>query len=263
MQAARPRRKARPSNEAVSRNEGEPHRMSSENTTTGEPSRSTDGEGCQDRAGQSRKDLGPKSLMSDQRAGGVSGGGGPRKVVRLSGETCDGGASSDAPTSGSSAAKPCEAGRAVAGVGDLHSSVDLADIKTAGERREGTCPTALQRGEGPTDGQSLVLWIGTKQRFGHLDGCYIGEKSRDETSRMGGWFSCFLLKTNRKNRDSVSRVRENRSHGLMRGRAAFSGYRRAAFPTLRATMKLTTITGRLFRALCSRHPAPGSCPGLI
>jgi hypothetical protein len=48
--------------------------MSSEIAMTGEPSRFVNGEGCQDRAGQSRKDVGPKSLMSDQRAGGVSGG---------------------------------------------------------------------------------------------------------------------------------------------------------------------------------------------
>jgi hypothetical protein len=154
--------------------------MSSENASTGEPNHSADGEGCKDRAGQSRKDLGPKSLMSDQRAGGVSGGGGSGRDVRLSGETCDGGASSDVSTSGTSAAKPREAGRAVAGVGDLHSSVDLTDIKTVGERREGTCPTALQRGGGSTDGQSPALWIGTKQRSSHLDGMlYRGEKQGD------------------------------------------------------------------------------------
>ena len=56
-------------------------------------------------------------------------------------------------------------------------------------------------------------------------GCYIGEKSRETISRMGGWFFCLLLKPNRKNWDSVSRVRENRLHGLMRGRAALAGYR--------------------------------------
>ena len=82
--------------------------------------------------------------MSDQHTGGVSGGGGLGKGVRLSGETCGGGASCDASTSGTSAAKPRKAGRAVAGVGDLHSSGDLADIKTVGERREGTCSHASQ-----------------------------------------------------------------------------------------------------------------------
>ena len=142
--------------------------MSFENSTTGKPSRSSLGEGCQDRAGQSRKDIGPQSLMSDQRAGGVCGGGGLGRVVRLSGETCDGGASADASTSGTSVAKPREAGRAVAGVGDLHSSADPADIKTAGERREGTCPTASQRGEGLDDGWSDELWIKTSPKVRKL-----------------------------------------------------------------------------------------------
>ncbi len=77
MGAARCRRKARLKSEPVSRNEGEPHRMSSESAKIGEPSHYANGEGCQDRAGQSRKDVGPQSLGSDQRTGGVSGGGGP------------------------------------------------------------------------------------------------------------------------------------------------------------------------------------------
>jgi hypothetical protein len=205
--------------------------MSSESTTTSEPNHYTDGEGCQDRAGQSRKDIGPKSLMSDQRAGGVGGGGGWRKVVRLSGETCHGGLPSGVPTSGTSAATPCKAGRAEAGVGDLHSSVDLADIKTAGERREGTCPNASRRGEGPTDGQSHALWIGTKQRFGNLNGCYIGAQKQERPD--AAWAASFVLvETKPKERDSVSRVRENRSHGLMRGRAANAGYRLVALSTL-------------------------------
>ena len=196
--------------------------MSSESAITGEPSHYANGEGCQDQAGQSRKDIGPQSLGSDQRTGGVSGGGGPRRMVRLSGETCPGGPPSGGPTSSSSAATPREAGRAEAGVGDLHSSVDLRDRTTRGERREGTCPHATQRGGGLTDGQSAhALWIGTIQKFDHLDVCYIGaQKQEQKISHMGGWFTCLLLKPNRKNGDSVSRVRENRLHGLTRGRAA-------------------------------------------
>lgn len=135
---------------------------------TGEPSRFLNGEGCQDWAGQSRKDVGPKSLMSDQRAGGVSGGGGSGRVGRLSGETCDGEWPSGDSTSGASAATPREAGRAVAGVGDLHSSVDPADRTTAGERREGTCPHASQRSEGPDDGWSDELWIKTSPKVRKL-----------------------------------------------------------------------------------------------
>ena len=142
--------------------------MSSENATTGEPSRYLNGEGCQDRAGQSRKDIGPKSLRSDQRAGGVSGGGGSGRADGLSGETCAGGTSSDVSTSSSSAATPREAGWAGAGVGDLHSSGDPADIKTAGERREGACPPASQRGEGPDDGRSDELWIKTSPKVRQL-----------------------------------------------------------------------------------------------
>lgn len=142
--------------------------MSSENARTGEPSHSADGEGCQDRAGQSRKDIGPKSLMSDQRTGGVSGDGGSGRVVGLSGETCRGGSPSGDSTTGASAATPREAGRAAAGVGDLHSSVDLADRTTAGERREGTCPPASQSGKGPDDGWSDELWIKTSPKVRKL-----------------------------------------------------------------------------------------------
>lgn len=106
--------------------------------------------------------------MSDQRAGGVSGGGGSGRVVRLSGETCDGELPCGDSTSGASAAKPREAGRAVAGVGDLHSSVEPADRTTAGERREGTCPPASQSGEGPDDGWSDELWIKTSPKVRKL-----------------------------------------------------------------------------------------------
>ena len=106
--------------------------------------------------------------MSDQHTGGVSGGGGLGKDVRLSGETCVGGASCDASTTGTNAAKPRKAGRAAAGVGDLHSSGDLADIKTAGERREGTCFHASQSGKGPDDGWSDELWIKTSPKVRKL-----------------------------------------------------------------------------------------------
>ena len=142
--------------------------MSFDSAKPSEPNRSANGEGCQGRAGQSRKDVGPKSLMSDQHTGGVSGGGGLGKDVRLSGETCGGGASCDASTTGTSAAKPRKAGRAVAGVGDLHSSVDLTDIKTVGERREGTCSHASQSGKGPDDGWSDELWIKTSPKVRKL-----------------------------------------------------------------------------------------------
>lgn len=142
--------------------------MSSESESPGEPSRSENGEGCQGRTGQSRKDIGPKPLLSEQHTGGVGGGGGFGRVGGLSDETCSGGAALAVPTSGASAATPCEAGRAAAGVGDLHSSVDPADRTTAGERREGTCPPASQRGKGPDDGWSDELWIKTSPKVRKL-----------------------------------------------------------------------------------------------
>ena len=181
--------------------------MSSESATTGEPSRSADGEGCQGRAGQSRKDVGPKSLRSDQRAGGVSGGGGSGRVVRLSGETCYGELPLSNSTSGASAATPREAGRAVAGVGDLHSSVDPADRTTAGERREGTCPHASQSSEGPDDGWSDELWIKTSPKVRKLQRVLYRKAKAEPTP----------LKPIRKNGDSESRMRENRLSGLTRG----------------------------------------------
>ena len=141
---------------------------------------------------QSRKDRGPKSLIFDQHGRGVSGGGGLGKVVRLSGETCGGGASCDASTTGKSAAKPRKAGRAAAGVGGLHSSDDLADIKIAGERRKGTCSHASQSGKGPYDGWGDELWIKTSPKVRKLQRVlYLKAKA----SRIGGSIvsrkSCF------------------------------------------------------------------------
>ena len=136
--------------------------MSSESTKTDEPSRSTDGEGCQDRAGQSRKDVGPKSsIKPGQRVGGVGGGGGSGRMVRVSCENCRDGVASSASTTGPSQAKPGEAGRVAAEVGAVHSSVDPTDRITVGERRDGTCPSASQSGEGLDDGQGDELWIKT------------------------------------------------------------------------------------------------------
>lgn len=142
--------------------------MSSESARTGEPNHSADGEGCQGQAGQSRKDIGPKSSEPGQRTGGVSGGGGIGRVVRVSCETCEDGAASRAPTAGTSQATPDKAGWVRTGVGDIHSSVDLTDRTTVGERRDGTCPSASQSGEGPDDGQGEQLWIKTSKKVRKL-----------------------------------------------------------------------------------------------
>jgi RNA-directed DNA polymerase len=142
--------------------------MSSESTRTDEPSRSTDGEGCQDRVGQSRKDVGPKSSEPGQRIGGVGEGGGPGRRVRVSCENCSDEVASGTSTTGASQAKPGEAGRVAAEVGAVHSSVDPTDITTGGERRDGTCPSASQSGEGPDDGQGDELWIKTSAKVRKL-----------------------------------------------------------------------------------------------
>lgn len=142
--------------------------MSFEKSRTGKPNLSSLGEGCQDQAGQSRKDVGPKSLMSDQRTGGVCGGGKIGRVVGVSCETCGNGRSKDRPNSGTSKVNPRKAGSVPAGVGDIHSSVDLPDIKTGGERRDGTCSHAQRSGEGSDDGQGEDLWIKTSPKIRKL-----------------------------------------------------------------------------------------------
>ena len=49
--------------------------------------------------------------------------------------------------------------------------------------------------------------------------------------------------TNPKERDSESRVRENRLHGLTRGRAASAGFRLAALSTLLVWLQFESISG--------------------
>ena len=142
--------------------------MSSEIARTGEPSHFLNGEGCQEQAGQSREDIGPKSSMPGQRAGGVSGGGGTGRVVGVSCETCDEGDRTGALNCGTSQATPGKADSLAAGVGDIHSSEDLTDRTTVGERRDGACPHASQSGKGPDDGQGEELWIKTSPKVRKL-----------------------------------------------------------------------------------------------
>ena len=141
--------------------------MSSETARTGEPSHYLNGEGCEGQAGQSGKDVGPKSSMPVQRAGGVSGDGGTRRVVGVSCETCGDGASRGSPTIGTSPLAG-EADRVGAGVRDIHSSVDLPDSTTGGERRDGTCSRAQQSGEGRDDDRGEELWIKTSPKVRKL-----------------------------------------------------------------------------------------------
>ena len=140
--------------------------MSSDITKTNEPNLSTGEEGCQDQGGRSRKDIRPKSSEPGQRVGGVGGGGGPGSVVRVSCENCGEGVASRTPTLGPSQAKG-KAESVAAVVGAVHSSVDPADSKTAGERRDGTCSNARQSSEEYDDGQG-ELWIETSEKVQKL-----------------------------------------------------------------------------------------------
>jgi RNA-directed DNA polymerase len=146
--------------------------MSSETASTDEPNHFLNGEGCQGRAGQSRKDIGPKASMSGQRVGGVSGGGGLGRGDGISWETCRRADSPvEAATAGTTPSLAAKTVRAVAGVGDLHSSVEARDSITRAERREGTCANAHQRSEGPDkqdDGRGDNLWIRTSLKVRKL-----------------------------------------------------------------------------------------------
>ena len=146
--------------------------MSSETATTDEPNHFLNGEGCQDRAGQSRKDIGPKSSMSGQRVGGVSGGGGLGRGDEISWETCRRAALPvEGATAGTTPSLAAKAVGAVAGVGDLHSSAEARDSTTRAERREGTCANAHQRSKGPDkpdDGRGENLWIRTSLKVRKL-----------------------------------------------------------------------------------------------
>jgi RNA-directed DNA polymerase len=89
-------------------------------------------------------------------------------MVRVSCENCSDEVASGTSTAGTSQAKPDEAGRVAAEVGAVHSSVDPTDIKTVGERRDGTCPCASQSSEGRDDGQGDELWIKTSPKVRKL-----------------------------------------------------------------------------------------------
>lgn len=142
--------------------------MSSETARTGEPNHFLNGEGCQGQAGQSRKDIGPKSSLSVQRTGGVSGDGGTQRMAGVSCETCSDGFLQGSPTSGTSGKAPDKAETVAAGVRDIHSSVDLSESTTGGERRDGTCSHAPQSGKGRDDDRGEELWIKTSPKVRKL-----------------------------------------------------------------------------------------------
>ncbi|MEN9601220.1 MAG: hypothetical protein RIS56_826 [Verrucomicrobiota bacterium] len=130
--------------ELSGRNEGEPHRMSLENTTIGKPSHYQIGEGCQ--AASSNRQVGAVD------SGGVSGGNTTGRGIQVSWEISERGAATPQPTA--QGGEPSEAERADREVGVLRSSEDPAEDKTAGERREGTWVNANANSAGSGDGRS-------------------------------------------------------------------------------------------------------------
>jgi len=124
-------------------NEGEPHRMSLENTTTGKPSYYQIGEGCH--AASSNRQVGAVD------SGGVSEGNTTGRGIKVSWEISERGVATPQPTA--QGGEPSEAERADREVGVLRSSADPAESKTAGERREGTWVNANANSAGSGDGR--------------------------------------------------------------------------------------------------------------
>ena len=115
-----------------------------------------------------------------------------------------------------------EAGRVAGEVGVLHSSVDLWDNRTHGEPREGTCVDARKRSDG----------VVTAGKPG-----YQRQASPESSTPAPAGRRKPIGK-----RHSESRVRENRTHGLMRG-----GSRRTMAFGLPIRRLLPTLLGDLPR----------------
>ncbi len=109
--------------------------------------------------------------------------------ARVSGENCRGGRK---PTASASPATPGKAGRAVAEVGGLRSSVEVWESQR--ERRETTCSKVWEEDEGRGDGP--LAGYQRRAKFGRIP--------QRTASPCDDW-------------NSESRMRENRPSGLMRG----------------------------------------------
>ena len=109
--------------------------------------------------------------------------------ARVSGENCRGGRK---PTASASPATPGKAGRAVAEVGGLRSSVEVWESQR--ERREITCSKVWEEDEGRGDGP--LAGYQRRAKFGRIP--------QRTASPCDDW-------------NSESRMRENRPSGLMRG----------------------------------------------
>ena len=124
-------------------NEGKPHLMSLENSTSGKPSRCRNGEGCH--ATPHNRHMGVVD------SGGVSEGDTTGRETKVSWEVSGrGAATSQPPVQGGD---PPKAGRAAREVGVPRSSVDAAETTTAAERRGGTWVDADANSAGPGDGR--------------------------------------------------------------------------------------------------------------
>ena len=97
-------------------------------------------------------------------------------------------------------------------VGDLHSSVDPSDIITDGEPREGTCPNASRRSEGYGDGPAL-----REYKHHNISKASNGALSASKRDSSIAKLS-MILRNQTEEWDPVSRMRENRSYGLTRGK---------------------------------------------
>ena len=112
---------------------------------------------------------------------------------RVSGETCSG----EEHSTGGTTPEREKAHRAGAGVGGLGSSEDLWDRITQRERSETTCSAVAKSGKGRGDGPQ-------------------GLPTPDKVRQLQITLYRKAWKANRQ-RNSESRMRENRTSGLMRG----------------------------------------------
>ena len=197
-------------------NDSEPHRMSLE-TDNREPSRYLNGEGCHEPLSN--------SCAAAQDLGGVSEGDRTGRADRVSRENSCGASETQPAVQGG---KPTEPARAAGVVGVLRSSVDPSDSKTDGERRRGA-------------------WVRVK---GNDNGTGDGRGNLDKNSAKVSGVARFTVTAGASpdvEAPSESRMRENRSSGLMRGGArrslALCLFNPSAPPTLLKPLA-TQITSR-------------------
>ena len=169
-------------------NDREPHLMSLE-TSIREPSRYLNGEGCHVPSSNSR--------AAAQPLGGVSEGDRTGRADRVSRENSRGASATQPAAQGGNTTEPAKAAGVV---GVPRSSVNPSDSKTDGERRRGTWVQVKGSGKGTGDGQ--------------------GDLAKNSANVSGAVrFTVTAAARPTVEAPSESRMRENRSSGLMRGGA--------------------------------------------